>query len=192
MHKVFISYHHSRDREYNNRLSAFGKRHSIFIDRSVDTGTISESGERDSYLLSGRRLPPDRCLRQCRARTHCLIAREEDSHVFNSGYCMVLSFNSRSSCPDVIQRYTVYSLNPQRRATAALLIPCSRSCRNGNAGQYDGGRRCQVAAERGCRLDGHIALDRDLACTGKHFRGVVSSLHPQQHFHAHVEGLFDA
>ena len=43
MHKVFISYHHAKDREYKNRLSAFGKKHSIFIDRSVDTGAISES-----------------------------------------------------------------------------------------------------------------------------------------------------
>lgn len=43
MHKVFISYHHAREWEYKNRLSAFAKRHSIFIDRSIDTGAISES-----------------------------------------------------------------------------------------------------------------------------------------------------
>ena len=49
MHKVFISYHHAGDREYKNRLSAFGKKHSIFIDRSVDTGAISESLGPDQY-----------------------------------------------------------------------------------------------------------------------------------------------
>ena len=39
---------------------------------------------------------------------------------------------------------------------------------------------------------GLVALDGDLACTCTHLRGVVPSLHPQQHVHAHVKGLFDA
>ena len=58
MRKVFISYHHARDREYKDRLVAFGKKHSLFIDKSVDTGDISESLDpetirkriRDQYL----------------------------------------------------------------------------------------------------------------------------------------------
>lgn len=58
MHKVFISYHHDRDQEYKDSLVNFGEEHSIFVDRSVDTGDISEelSDEgirrtiRDKYL----------------------------------------------------------------------------------------------------------------------------------------------
>lgn len=58
MHKVFISYHHYRDQTYKEELSQFGKSNRIFIDRSVDTGDISDelSDEtirekiRDEYL----------------------------------------------------------------------------------------------------------------------------------------------
>lgn len=42
MHKVFISYHHSNDQWYKDRLVEFGEQHSIFIDRSVDTGDIPD------------------------------------------------------------------------------------------------------------------------------------------------------
>lgn len=42
MHKVFISYHHANDQWYKNALVDFGKDHSIFVDRSVDTGDIPE------------------------------------------------------------------------------------------------------------------------------------------------------
>ena len=42
MHKVFISYHHKNDQQYKNDLVECGKKHSIFIDRSVDTGGISD------------------------------------------------------------------------------------------------------------------------------------------------------
>jgi len=42
MHKIFISYHHSNDQWYKEHLVEFGKRHSIFIDRSVDTGDIPD------------------------------------------------------------------------------------------------------------------------------------------------------
>lgn len=42
MHKVFISHHHQNDEYYKKRLVSFGEQHSIFIDRSVDTGDISE------------------------------------------------------------------------------------------------------------------------------------------------------
>ena len=42
MHKVFISYHHANDQWYKERLVEFGKLHSIFLDRSVDTGDIPE------------------------------------------------------------------------------------------------------------------------------------------------------
>ena len=48
MHKVFISYHHQNDEEYKGSLAKFGKQHSIFIDRSVDTGGVSEDLPDDS------------------------------------------------------------------------------------------------------------------------------------------------
>ena len=59
MHKVFISYHHANDQWYKEKLVEFGKLHSIFLDRSVDTGDIpDEWGDqrirqeiRDNYLL---------------------------------------------------------------------------------------------------------------------------------------------
>lgn len=58
MHKVFISYHHDRDQEYKDSLIEFGAKNSVFVDRSVDTGDISDelSDEqirrtiRDNYL----------------------------------------------------------------------------------------------------------------------------------------------
>ena len=58
MHKVFISYHHNLDQYYKNRLVEMGTQYEIFLDRSVDTGDISEdlSDEsirrkiRDEYL----------------------------------------------------------------------------------------------------------------------------------------------
>lgn len=42
MHNVFISYHHRYDQAYKNKLIQFGKDFSVFIDKSVDTGGISE------------------------------------------------------------------------------------------------------------------------------------------------------
>ena len=42
MHKVFISYHHSNDQAYKNALIDFGRNFGVFIDKSVDTGDISE------------------------------------------------------------------------------------------------------------------------------------------------------
>ncbi len=58
MHKVFISYHHENDWWYKERLVELGWQHSIFIDKSVDTGDVSDylSDERiretirDEYL----------------------------------------------------------------------------------------------------------------------------------------------
>ena len=44
MHKVFISYHHSNDQKYKDALVEFGERYSIFVDRSVDTGDIPDTG----------------------------------------------------------------------------------------------------------------------------------------------------
>lgn len=57
MHRVFISYHHN-DQRYKDGLVNFGGHHSIFVDKSVDTGDISDnlSAEqirttiRDDYL----------------------------------------------------------------------------------------------------------------------------------------------
>lgn len=58
MHNVFISYHHRNDQEYKNALIAYGKNFGLFIDKSVDTGDISEDMSdqairgkiRDEYL----------------------------------------------------------------------------------------------------------------------------------------------
>ena len=58
MHNVFISYHHSNDQEYKNTLIGYGKNFGLFIDKSVDTGEISENMSdqairekiRDEYL----------------------------------------------------------------------------------------------------------------------------------------------
>ena len=43
MHNVFISYHHQHDQDYKEKLIKFGKEFSVFIDKSVDTGDISEN-----------------------------------------------------------------------------------------------------------------------------------------------------
>ena len=58
MHKVFISYHHDSDQGYKDSLVQWAEENAIFIDRSVDTGDISDelSSERirekirDEYL----------------------------------------------------------------------------------------------------------------------------------------------
>ena len=58
MHKVFISHHHRNDQQYKEQLVEFGEKHSIFVDRSVDTGDISDNWTdegirraiRDQYL----------------------------------------------------------------------------------------------------------------------------------------------
>ena len=42
MHNVFISYHHKNDQFYKNELIKYGKTFGVFIDKSVDTGSISE------------------------------------------------------------------------------------------------------------------------------------------------------
>ncbi|MCX7553720.1 TIR domain-containing protein [Marinicella sp. S1101] len=57
-HKVFISYHHANDQWYKEELLRFNEEYEIFIDRSVDTGDVSDdlSDEqirtkiRDEYL----------------------------------------------------------------------------------------------------------------------------------------------
>ena len=43
MHKVFISYHHANDQYYKECVVNMGKYYEIFIDRSVDTGDISDN-----------------------------------------------------------------------------------------------------------------------------------------------------
>ena len=58
IHKVFVSYHHKRDQQYKEALVEFGERHSVFVDRSVDTGDIPDEWTdqqirrkiRDQYL----------------------------------------------------------------------------------------------------------------------------------------------
>lgn len=58
MHKVFISYHHDNDQDYKERLDTINNRYDVFIDRSVDTGDISDDLDdqtirekiRDEYL----------------------------------------------------------------------------------------------------------------------------------------------
>lgn len=57
-HKVFISYHHDNDQWAKEKLLELNSKYDIFIDRSVDTGDISDdlSDEkirkkiRDEYL----------------------------------------------------------------------------------------------------------------------------------------------
>ena len=53
MHKVFISYHHSRDQKYKDYLVKLGEDNFIFKDKSVDTGDISDnlSDERIRHLI---------------------------------------------------------------------------------------------------------------------------------------------
>ena len=49
MHKVFISHHHDNDQGYKESLVTFGEQNQIFIDRSVDTGDISDDLS-DEYI----------------------------------------------------------------------------------------------------------------------------------------------
>ena len=42
MHNVFVSYHHYNDQAYKDALIEYGKSFGVFIDKSVDTGEISE------------------------------------------------------------------------------------------------------------------------------------------------------
>ena len=42
MHNVFISYHHEKDQFYKDELIRLGENFGVFIDKSVDTGDISE------------------------------------------------------------------------------------------------------------------------------------------------------
>lgn len=41
-HKVFISYHHDNDQWAKEKLLELNSKYDIFIDRSVDTGDISD------------------------------------------------------------------------------------------------------------------------------------------------------
>lgn len=58
MHKVFISYHHTNDQRYKDFLVSLATQHDLFIDRSVDTGDVSDDLDdqrireiiRDEYL----------------------------------------------------------------------------------------------------------------------------------------------
>ncbi len=58
MHKVFISYHHDNDQNYKEHLVTINNQYEVFIDRSVDTGDISDDLDdqtirekiRDEYL----------------------------------------------------------------------------------------------------------------------------------------------
>ena len=58
MHKIFISYHHANDQYYKESLVNYGREHGLFVDRSVDTGSISDHLDdqqirriiRDDYL----------------------------------------------------------------------------------------------------------------------------------------------
>ena len=52
MHKVFISYHHDNDQQYKEHLLAINNRHRVFIDRSVDTGDISD--DLDDQTIRGK------------------------------------------------------------------------------------------------------------------------------------------
>lgn len=42
-HKVFISYHHANDQRYKQKLVDMAAAYGLFIDRSVNTGAVSEN-----------------------------------------------------------------------------------------------------------------------------------------------------
>ena len=75
-------------------------------------------------------------------------------------------------------------------APRTLALPCCPKIKGAHPGPkaINLGRWSSGASLSG----GLVALDGDLACTCTHLRGVVPGLHPQQHVHAHVKGLFDA
>ena len=58
MHKVFISYHHYNDQNFKDYLVELGNQYGVFVDKSVDTGDISDDLDdeairekiRDEYL----------------------------------------------------------------------------------------------------------------------------------------------
>lgn len=58
MHKAFITYHHDNDQYYKEALLQMNEQHHIFVDKSVDTGDISDDLDdqtirriiRDDYL----------------------------------------------------------------------------------------------------------------------------------------------
>lgn len=54
VHRVFISYHHANDQEYKARLLSLNTRHSVFIDKSVDTGNIDPDLPNQSIRLKIR------------------------------------------------------------------------------------------------------------------------------------------
>lgn len=62
MHRVFISYHHANDQEYEDKLVKWAEKNNVFENYSVDTGDISDelSDEeirikiRDEYLSDTR------------------------------------------------------------------------------------------------------------------------------------------
>jgi len=49
-HKVFISYHHENDQWYKECLLEINEEHDIFIDMSVDTGDIDDTGMSDESI----------------------------------------------------------------------------------------------------------------------------------------------
>ena len=66
---------------------------------------------------------------------------------------------------------SMFSSYRGRRGVAVETLPCST-----------GSRRA---------LGGLVALDGDLACASPHLRSIVPGLHPEQHVHAHIEGLLN-
>ena len=54
MHKVFISYHHKNDQLYKDHLIYLNKLNNIFIDKSVNTGDISDALPHQSIRLKIR------------------------------------------------------------------------------------------------------------------------------------------
>jgi len=49
-HKVFISYHHENDQWYKEKLLEINEEYDIFIDMSVDTGDIDDTGMSDESI----------------------------------------------------------------------------------------------------------------------------------------------
>lgn len=59
-HKVFISYYHADDQKYKNALTQLNAQHGIFIDMSVDTNDIDDTGKNSEQI---RRIIRDEYLR---------------------------------------------------------------------------------------------------------------------------------
>lgn len=109
MHKVFISYHHGNDQGYKDSLVKFGKQHSIFVDRSVDTGDIPDQWSdetirqeiRDNYLRDST-VTIVLVGEETRRRKHVdweIYSSMYDGSVNKKSGIVVINLPGKSNCP---------------------------------------------------------------------------------------------